>query len=44
MHMYAIFHPYGQKFAVKFCNFPSIQIENSELLQLISVRTDGNQL
>ena len=44
MHIYAIFHLYGWKFTVKFRYFPSVQMENSELLQLISVRTDGNQV
>jgi len=36
------FHPYGQKSSVSIRYFPSVQTENSELLHLISVRTDGN--
>jgi len=51
-----IFHPYGWKSSVTIrCfpsviyahyirYFPSVQTENSELLPLISIHTDGNQV
>jgi len=39
MHIYTIFRPYRRKFTVKLRYFPSVRTENSELLQLISVKS-----